>query len=147
MHTKHVSLSGDTAEAVVRELGEHAIEHGYATEGYVEAVLEREREYPTGLSLPDASFGVAIPHADPDLVREEAVLLGLPPEPVAFSSMDDPDKTVEVAAVMLLLTDGSEGYNAFLSNMAALFGDGAFADAVRSRSGETVLELVRDRCL
>ena len=147
MRTEHADISSGTAEGVLRELGRYAVERGYTAEGYVEALLDREADFPTGLSIPDASFGVAIPHADPDLVEQEAVLLGLPSEPVAFDSMDDPDESVDAAAVLLLIASGSDGYNAFLSNLADLFQADGFIEAVRSQSSERVLELVEENCL
>jgi len=147
MRTDHTTVAGTSTEEVLREIGEYAVDRGYAEGGYVEAVLNRESTYPTGLSIPAESFGIAIPHADPEHVLEEAVVLGLPEEPVAFRSMDDPDQSVDVEAVLLLLTEGSDGYAAFLSNLANLFQGDAFVDVVRTGDAQAVLELVDERCL
>jgi len=147
MQTEYASVSGESAEAVLCELGEYAVAHGYAQEGYVQAVLEREAAFPTGLQLPGEGVGVAIPHADPDHVRRDGVVLGLPEEPVAFASMDDPDRSVDAGAVLLLLATGSDGYTAFLSNLTTLFQEDAFGAAVRERDADTVLDLVRTHCL
>ncbi|PSP82462.1 PTS galactitol enzyme II A subunit [Halobacteriales archaeon QS_1_68_17] len=147
MHTKYASVTGESAESVLRELGHHAVERGYAEEGYVSAILEREAEFPTGLSIPTESFGIAIPHADPEHVVEEAVILGLPPAPVGFASMDDPDETVQAEAVLLLLAGDSDGYTAFLSNLVNLFQDPAFVRAVREDDADAVLGLVDEHCL
>ena len=48
-----------TREEVLKELSEAAIAAGYAKEGYYEALLEREKNYPTGLHIPEIE--VAIP--------------------------------------------------------------------------------------
>lgn len=146
MKLVHTSVTGRSAEAVVRELGAYAVERGFADEGYVEAVLDREADFPTGLRIPDESFGIAIPHADPEHVSHEAVVLGLPPEPVAFRSMDDPERTVDAEAVLLLLVEGSDRYTSFLSNLADLFQDDRFVTTVRAGRADAVLALIEDRC-
>lgn len=147
MRTEHVTVASETAEGVLRELGRHAVERGYATEGYVEALLDREADFPTGLAVPTAPVDVAIPHADPEYVREGAVVLALPEGTVAFHDMDDPDGTVEAGVVMLLLADESDGYTAFLSNLASLFQHPEFADAVRDEDPDWILDLVESECL
>jgi PTS system galactitol-specific IIA component len=147
MRTEHIAVSSETAEGVLRELGRHAVERGYATEGYVEALLSREADFPTGLAVPTAPVDVAIPHADPEHVRESAVVLALPETPVPFRDMDDPEGTVEAGVVMLLLADESDGYTAFLSNLANLFQNPGFADAVRADDHERILALVEEECL
>lgn len=147
MWTEHVRVTSESAEGVINELGECAAERGYADSAYVEAVLEREAEYPTGLSVPDADFGIAIPHADPDHVNREAVILGIPESSVTFESMDDPDQTVDAEAVLLLLAAGSDEYTDFLSSLASLLQDGSFISAIREADPDAALTLVSEYCL
>lgn len=147
MLTAHTPVSSETAKGVLRELAEYAIDQGYASEGYVEALLDREAQFPTGLAVPTAEFDIAIPHADPEHVEESAVVLALPDRPVAFRDMDDPEDTVDAGVVMLLLAGESEGYTAFLSNLANLFQHPQFAEAVEAGAPEWILELVESECL
>jgi len=147
MRMEHATVSAETSEGVLRELGHYAVERGYATDGYVEAILDREADFPTGLAVPTAPFDIAIPHADPEHVEEGAVVLAFPDDPVPFRSMDDPEETVEAAVVMLLLARESEGYTSFLSNLANLFQHDEFADAVAATDHERVLDLVEAECL
>lgn len=147
MRTDTTPTTATSAEELLRELAEYATDRDYAVDGYADAVLERESEYPTGLSIPDESFGIAIPHADPEYVREDAVVLGLPDDPVRFRSMDDPEKPVDAEAVLLLCSTGSEGYTTFLSNLASLFQDDRFVASVREGDTDAVLDLVDEHCL
>ena len=68
-------------------------------EGYITAACEREKIFPTGLPT---SVGVAIPHAEPDNVLEEAVSLVTLKNPVIFHGMGAPDERIEVSIVFLL---------------------------------------------
>lgn len=147
MRAETVALTAGTDREALAELAAHARDQGYVEAGYEEALLAREAEFPTGLDVPAAEFGIAIPHADPDHVTEGAVLLGLPERPVPFRSMDDPEEAVDAEAVVLLLVTEEEGYAAFLSNLANLFREDAFVEAVRAGDGEALLDLVVERCL
>ena len=147
MRTEHADISSGTTEGVLRELGRYAVERGYAAEGYVEALLDREADFPTGLAVPATPFDVAIPHADPEHVREGALVLGLPDEPIPFRDMDDPDDTVDAGVVVLLLARDGDGYAAFLSSLATLLQDPGFADAVRAEDLERILGLIEEECL
>jgi PTS system galactitol-specific IIA component len=149
MRTESVAVTGDDDRAVLTRLGEYAVERGYAEAGYVDALLARESDHPTGLDVPTAGFGIAIPHADPDLVSEAAVVVGLPPAgaSVPFRSMDDPETTVDAEAVILLLVTAAEGYATFLSNLASLFQSDEFSALVRERNGEALVDLVVERCV
>lgn len=147
MHTAAIHLDVESAEDALCELGTRATEAGYVEETYVDAVLDREATHPTGLSVQTASFGVAIPHADVDRVKEQGLIVGLPSTPVQFHSMDDPDRTVDVEVILLLLVTDTDGYATFLSNLANLFSDEAFIEAVRSDRGDRVIELISEHCL
>jgi PTS system galactitol-specific IIA component len=147
MHTEILELTGDSHRDALTALGEYAVERDYAEEAYIDALLAREEEYPTGLDVPSTGVAVAIPHADPDRVNEQAVLLGLPASPIPFYSMDDPGETVDAELVVLLLVTDTEGYSTFLSNLTKLFGDEEFAERTRERDGDALLDLITERCL
>jgi len=147
MRTEYTAVRSETAEGVLRELGRYAVEREYASEGYVEAVLDREADFPTGLAVPTSDVDVAIPHAEPDHVDESAVVLGLPDDAIRFRHMDDPEDTVDANVVMLLLAEDSEGYTEFLSNLANLFGDPSFAEAVHEDQPDRLLDLIEKECL
>ncbi|WP_311171753.1 PTS sugar transporter subunit IIA [Halobellus ordinarius] len=147
MHTEHLTLTGASHERALEELGAYVVERGYAESEYVDALLEREASYPTGLDIPTAEFGLAIPHADPEYVSEQAVIVGFPEDTLTFQSMDDPDKTVDVDVVILLLVTETEGYTTFLSSLTKLFQDDEFVRLARERDGDALLDLITDRCL
>lgn len=73
-----------TAEELIRAAGNAAVALGYAEEGFVEDVIEREKEYPTGLN---AVMPIAIPHVSTHC-RESFMALVTLREPVGFEPMD-----------------------------------------------------------
>ena len=52
--------------------GTQLLEKGYITAEYIDACLEREKSYPTGLMMANGQ-GIAIPHADYTLVVDTAL--------------------------------------------------------------------------
>ena len=73
-------------------------------EAYIAAACEREKIFPTGLPTP---IGVAIPHAEPDHVFEEAVSLVTLKNPVVFHGMGAPEESIDVSILFLLaIKDG-----------------------------------------
>ena len=86
---------------VIRHLGEKLYAAGSVGAGYVDAVLEREKVLPTGLSL--GNICVAIPHTDEiDTIKESAVAIGILKEEIMFGSLVDPHEQLPVRIVFLL---------------------------------------------
>lgn len=142
MKSESLNLSYATAENALRELGEFAYDLNYVENEYIEALLEREANYPTGLEIPSEDYGIAIPHADPDFVLEQAIILGFPSDSVTFRSMDDKEKEIDVDLVLLLLVTEAEGYSTFLSNLTKLFQNSEFAEHVREQNREALLNQI-----
>ena len=99
-------IKGETWEEVLRGTASRLLAAGAVKEGYADAVVEREREYPTG--LPIGRVNLALPHTYPQHVREHAVAIAVPAHPVLFQSMDDPDAMVEVSLLVCPLLDKME---------------------------------------
>lgn len=68
--------------------------------GFLDAILARERTYPTG--LPTEPYGVALPHADPEYVYKPQMAVMTLQDPVDFRVMGDPDLSVSVSLVVAL---------------------------------------------
>ena len=66
----HNLKASDNIE-VLQLMGDAMIQEGYGEEGFTEAVLKREKDYPTGLDV--NGIGVAIPHTDAEHVKKEGI--------------------------------------------------------------------------
>lgn len=144
METTIAEPDANSWEEMLRKLAEEAYRQGYVEEGYRELLLEREKRYPTGLEIAPLEYSLAIPHADPDYVREQALILALPDDPVPFQSMDDPSKNVNAEVILLLMIEEEEeeGYTNFLSNLIPLFQDEHFRELVHNKQGDELLTLI-----
>ena len=115
-----LKLQKDNKEEVLADLSSAAIAAGYAKEGYLNAILEREENYPTGLHTPQVE--VAIPHADAEWANVPSLTIGLLDQPVVFKPMGGDGEDVQAEIVfMLTIKDPKQQINflrAFSTTMA-----------------------------
>ncbi len=95
-----VKENAASPEEIIRKLGGLLFENGFVKDTYTQAVLDREKVYPTGLQARMA--GVAIPHTDTDHVLKPAIAIATLAEPVTFQMMATPDENVQVEIVIML---------------------------------------------
>ncbi len=110
--------ASDKREAV-SALAEALRAAGKVRETFLEAVLEREAGYPTGLPTPGAA--IAIPHTDVGHCIEPAVAVGTLRDAVEFEEMGSPGSALEVRIVFLLSITSPEDHVEWLSRLASAF--------------------------
>lgn len=131
-HMQLLTVRGaESCEALLTELGSYAVKQGLAEEGFPEALLERERNYPTGIQ---ASIGIAIPHSDQKYTRCPTVIIATLDKPVSFCPMGGGEE-VPVETVFMLLMDKMEHQVDMLGAIVEFIQDETKLNALR---GETV---------
>lgn len=147
MRTEVVHFDAESSTDALESLVSIAESNDYVTDAYGEALLDREGEFPTGIYIPSLDYGVAIPHADADLVTEQALVVGVPESSVAFDNMEAPEETVDTELVLLLVVADTDGYSEFLSNLVPLFQEKSFYEHIQSGDGDAIVEKISDACL
>lgn len=93
-------------EEALKMTGQELFHNGCVVEEFWEKCVEREKEYPTGLT---EFCPVAIPHASKDYVLKQAICALKLESPIKFRSMADWDQDIDVRYVLnLALLDDSE---------------------------------------
>ena len=77
-----------------------AFNKGYVDEMFLTKIKERESVFPTGLKMAD--YSVAIPHTDPQYVKEQFIAVATLENPVKFSQMDDASQETDVKVIFML---------------------------------------------
>lgn len=104
--TENLVLLGalaDTKEAALRQTFEALYREGYVEETYYEALMERERKYPTGLRL--SVCDIAIPHVTPEYVIHTGIAVAILRKTVKFQCVDDPKLTANVRIIFNIALD------------------------------------------
>jgi len=108
-----------TSEDAIRVLAEELYQHGYVKDAFKEAVLTRERSFPTGIPT---EIPVALPHADAEYCERPAIALGLLSEPVSFGLMGGEDgETVETRLVFMISLPDPKGQMVMIQRLVKLF--------------------------
>ena len=113
-------LNKKNKEEVLEDLSNAAINAGFAKHGYLEAILEREEKYPTGLHTPEIE--VAIPHADAEWANTPSLTIGLLEQPVIFNPMGGEGGDVNAEIVFMLTIKEPKQQINFLRAFSTLMG-------------------------
>jgi len=110
-----------TPEEVVKALCGLMEAQGMVKDTYCDAVLKRERDYPTG--VPTAFYDVAIPHAPSEHVLQPGFAVAQLKEPVKFYSMGDSEQELQVRVVFLLAIKDPNSQLEMLKSLMGTFED------------------------
>ncbi|MEG0377764.1 MAG: PTS sugar transporter subunit IIA, partial [Eubacterium sp.] len=111
-------------------------------DGFLEAVLKREEAYPTGLPTP---IGVAIPHTEPEYIKEEGISVVVLREPVIFRGMGAPEEAVETSILFMLAIKDGDKQIVMLQKIVSLIQDEMVLHKIKgAKSTETIYNLIRE---
>ena len=138
-----LGLRAKDSEAVIRSLCAMLEAQGKIGPDYCQAVLEREKLYPTG--LPSEGAIAAIPHAFSADVRETAMAVAILAEPVPFRNISDYDEELPVEVVFLLAngTDADGHMDTLQELMACISRPQMLRDICKAQCPEDVVEILR----
>lgn len=114
-------------EHLLTLMGTAVVENGHGHPSLVEALLERERRFPTGLPTPVPS---AIPHTDAVHVVHSGLAVATLAEPVAFGRMGGTGEELAAQVVVLLCITRPDEQVGALQLVLARLGDAAPVQAV-----------------
>ena len=115
------NLEAKTYEDVMRAVGQKVTAEGFAKESYVDALINREKDFPTGLDID--GFGVAIPHTDVSHVNKAATAIAILKNPVTFVQMGTDDDYVDAKVIFVLAVDDPTGHLEQLQRIISIIQD------------------------
>ena len=117
----YYSFDEDDKETLLAKMSEVLIDAELVHPSYQQAVIERERIFPTG--LPTKGINVAIPHTDSIHVKKEGFLVGVLEKPVTFEMMASKDVFLEVELIFMLAIKQPEDQLVMLQKLMLLCQD------------------------
>ena len=101
------------------KIGEILFKKKYVNKGFVNSIIEREENYPTGLDF--GEYKIAIPHTNPKFVSKEGIIVVKLEKPVIFRDMGLNENDLEVSVIfVLLIQKGEEQVNLLTKLMSLL---------------------------
>lgn len=108
-------------EELLKKMSSVLFGENFVKESYQEAVIKREKEFPTG--LPTGGIHIAIPHTDCEHVEKEGFLVGVLEKPVKFEIMATNGEFVDVELVFMLAIKKPENQVFMLQKLITLCQD------------------------
>lgn len=125
-----VGVEAASWQEVLTLLANQLYQSGYVRESYLQAVLDRERQFPTGLHT--AEVAVALPHTEKEHVLKPAVAVAILAHPVTFGEMGTEDQTVPVEIVFMLSILEPDEQVTWLSRLVSTFQLEGFLSLLKS---------------
>ena len=118
MDGKNIYLAAEgrakTWKEAIELCGKYMMEEGMVDFRFIDACIEREKEYPTGLP---SVIPVAIPHSKAEGIKQNCVCFLRLDKPVRFYRMDDTDQYCDTKLIFNLAMRSSDGHLEFLQNL------------------------------
>lgn len=106
---------------VLSSLADYLIEEKMVKKSFKEAILEREKSYPTGLQFD--GYGIALPHTDSEHVIKSQIAIMTLEKPVKFIEMASTDKEIDVKTIFMLALKDSNQHIKILQKVMELLQD------------------------
>lgn len=136
-------LEAKSSDDVFEVLGGKLVKQGYCKETYVQALKDREAEFPTGINM--GARGVAIPHTDVSHVKQKGMAIATLKDPVSFMEMGTDDEYVDAQVVFMLAVD-EKGHLELLQEILGILRDQETVDKLlKAKDAKEVIEIVKEK--
>lgn len=132
-----MDIDVQTPEEVIRILSDKLMEKGCVTDRFFEAVVSREKKFPTGLPT---IIPVALAHTDAVYCKRSAISVGILKTPVSFGEMGNPGSYLPVEIVFLLAVADPKFETQWLQHLIKAFKEDDFLKKLKN--GKTTQEIV-----
>ena len=136
----------DAAEnkEVLKKLGSVVVKEGYVKESYVDALIVREEEFPTGLDVD--GIGVAIPHTSVEHVNKVGIAIATLNSPVTFVQMGTDDETVGVQVVFMLAVVDPNAHIDQLQRIVEIIQDKAvLGSLMKAKDPDEIIPIIKEK--
>lgn len=114
-------LEATNSKEVFEQVGGEFIKEGFCKDSYIDALVNRESEFPTGIDVD--GFGIAIPHTDVSHVNKAGIAIATLEKPVKFIQMGTDDEEVDAKVIFMLAVDDPKKHLELLQNILAVLQD------------------------
>lgn len=132
-----ITINNDskTVEEFFTNASDILMERGYVKESFLDAILEREKKYPTGLEMP--KIVIAIPHTDVEHINEPFIFINrMSNKNLEFIQMGTDDVIVKPEYIIILGINQKENQVGLLSGLMEVFDDEDFINELRNAEDE-----------
>lgn len=135
------NLQANNKEEVFEVLFNKLLENGYVKESFLEGIMTREKNFPTGLLL--NGNNVAIPHTDPEHVLKPAIAVATLSKPVVFKNMANPQEDVNVNIVFMIALNAAHSQVELLQRLVEMIqNENLLEEILKAKGGDEVVKII-----
>jgi PTS system galactitol-specific IIA component len=137
------SISASSREEALIRMAEFLVEKGNCRPSFIEAIVERERNHPSGLPMPGPK--IAIPHTDAEHVLQSVILFVRLPEPVEFLSMGSPEDKLQVRMISMFALKEKKRIGDMLETLINVYQREEVLNAIlEAENADGIYKILRD---
>lgn len=130
----NLQVKADDKSQLLEILSDDLYQKGYVLDSFKEALIKREREFPTGLQLEE--IAVAIPHTYAQHIRAPFIYINQLEAPVSFIQMGTDEEEVQVSYVIILGISKPQEQTGLLAELMDIFGNADFINQIQMVNSE-----------
>ena len=103
-----------------KTVSDKLLEKELIADGFYQAIVEREKEYPTGIDLKPLgveSFNIAIPHTEAEYNRDTRIVVSVLKNPIQFGNMINPMDHFDVSVTFMILNADAQAQSTILAQI------------------------------
>ncbi|MGQ5710009.1 PTS sugar transporter subunit IIA [Lactobacillus sp. PSON] len=119
-------IDGTSQDEVLKKIYDKLLENGYVKGNFLEHIINREHNFPTGLTLNTLGKNlpnIAIPHTEGEFVNTSLIIPVALKTPVVFHNMIKPREKLEAKFLFMLLDNHPDGQAQLLSKVMDFLGE------------------------
>ncbi|OCG19163.1 MULTISPECIES: PTS sugar transporter subunit IIA [unclassified Gilliamella] len=114
-----LNIEASNQEQILTLMAQMLFSNGIVTQDFLDGILQREQQYPTGLLV--NSVGFALPHTDSSKVNQSQICFASLKQPVTFNGMTDDSEKIPVKFIFMLAMKQPHEQVENLQNLIDLF--------------------------
>ncbi|CAH0345455.1 PTS sugar transporter subunit IIA [Bacillus sp. CECT 9360] len=140
-----LDVDGDSKEEILEVIAQNLVDKGLVKESFIPAIINREKEFATG--LPTAGVSVAIPHTDVDHVIKKTISVAVLKKPVDFVIMGSDSETTPVQLIFMLAMDEAHSQLSLLQNLMQVFRNEEVLKSIVNQKNKTEVKNLLENTL
>lgn len=139
-----LNLEAADSGEVLKKVGTALVSEGYAKDTYVNGLIEREENFPTGLNID--GIGIAIPHTETCHVEKDGMALAVLKKPVKFFQMGTDSESIDVRLVFMLAVKDPGRHLKRLQRILDLIQDSSvLAQLLKAKDEKEIIQMIRKK--
>ena len=139
-----LDLDVDNHDDVFRTMGSNLDRLGYCKESYVDALITREKDFPTGINM--GEIGIAMPHTDREHVNAEAVSIGVIKNSASFMQMGTTDVPVDAKIIFMLAVKDPDAHLVFLQRIILMLQDqDVLKQILAAQTKQEIIDIIKEK--